>query len=763
MSAEQTAENMGEEHQAEISLGDILAMLRRRLWFIVAVTLAATAIAVGFAYTLTPIYEASATVLVDNRKKAVLNPFEQVMNELPADTPTVESEVELIRSNGVMLAVIEELNLRSDPEFAASQKKANPILRALGLARDPAPQHKLHQDPDKPDRDEVLADFAIRLKVQRKRNSYLIEVSFASESAVQSARIVNAVVGAYIKSQIEAKMKQAGMASEWLAEKLERMRLAAVVADRKVAEFKSKNTLIDTEHGQRLDDKELARLLEQAVLARTQVAEARAKYEQVQRLMKTPGARAAIADVLDSHTVRMLKDQLVKATRREAELVTRYGDRHPELIKARAEVRDVETKIDAEVDQILANYKSAFEVAATREKTLTQNLEKLKLNQALTNDVTVKLKDLEREAQSARQVYEAFLTRYKNTVEQQTMQYGDSRITETATTPLNPSSPKRKKLMLLGFAGGLGLALLLAFALEMMQPGLARQEDFEAATKLTHLASVPKLEAAANLGKTADTLRRNRLIVVEPEAQFSEAIRALRHALDRRATEKKPRIVMITSALPQEGKSAVTSNLAHHYSLSGARTLLIDGDLRRASLTRSLCRGEQELGLLESLLHRLPAEEAILVDEATGLCFLPANGASPPRISVPEVLASTSLKGMLDRLRNQFDVIMIDCPPVLPVVDARIVADHVDQIAFLMRWKKTPKDLARRAIRNLSGNGEKLAGLIVNEVDQRDYEATYSYRVETVSKKRGKRKPSSRVSYAPRLQLDPSEIEARHT
>ncbi|KAB2851343.1 MAG: AAA family ATPase [Hyphomicrobiaceae bacterium] len=761
MSAELTTEGTGEERQAEVSLGDILAMMRRRLWLIIAVTVAATAVAVAFAYSLTPIYEASATVLVDNRKKAVLNPFEQVMNELPADTPTVESEVELIRSNGVMLAVIEELKLREEAEFSGGEKKGNSLLKALGLAQEAAPERKLHQNPDKPDRDEVLAEFATRLKVQRKRNSYLIEVSFASQSAVQSARIVNAVVNAYIKSQLEAKMKQAGMAAEWLAEKLERMRLAAVAADHRVAEFKSKNTLIDTEHGQRLDDKELARLLEQAVLARTQVAEARAKYEQVQRLMKTPGARAAIADVLDSHTVRMLKDQLVKATRREAELVTRYGDRHPELIKARAEVRDVEIKIDLEVDQIVANYKSAYEVAATRERTLTQNLEKLKLNQAMTNDVTVRLKDLEREAHSARQVYEAFLTRYKNTVEQQTMQYGDSRITETATTPLNPASPKRKKIMLLGFAGGLGLALLLAFALEMMQPGLARPEDFEAATKLAHLASVPKLEEVGKLGETAAALRRNRLIVVEPEAQFCEAIRALRHALDRRSSQGKRRVIMVTSALPHEGKSAITSNLAHHYSLSGARTLLIDGDLRRASLTRSLCTGAQDVGLLESLLHRMPVEEAILVDESTGFCFLPAHGASPPRVSVPEVLASVSLKGMLDRLRDQFDIIMVDCPPVLPVVDARIVADHVDQIAFLMRWKKTPKELARRAIRNLSGNGEKLAGLIVNEVDPRDYEATYSYRVET--NRKGKRNPSRRVTYAPVLEIDAAEFRPRRT
>ena len=761
MSVDQTMEGSGEEAKSEVSLGDIIAMLRRRVWLILAVTFVCGALAVAFAYSLTPIYEASATILVDNRKKSVLNPFEQVMNELPADTPTVESEVEMIRSNGVMLAVIEELKLRQDPEFVGVEKKPNPILKALGLAEPKAPEKQLHQNPDQPDRDEVLADFATRLKVQRKRNSYLIEVSFASQSAVQSARIVNAVVNAYIKHQLDAKMKQAGLASEWLAEKLERMRLAAVTADRKVAEYKSKNVLIDTEHGQRLDDKELARLLEQAVLARTQVAEARAKYEQVQRLMKSPGARTAIADVLDSHTVRMLKDNLVKATRREAELVTRYGDKHPELIKARAEVHDVEIKIDAEVDQILANYKSAYEVAANRERTLTQSLEKLKLAQTITNDVTVKLKDLEREAQSSKQVYEAFLTRYKNTVEQQTMQYGDSRITETATTPLNPASPKRKKIMLLGFAGGLGLALLLALALEMMQPGLARPEEFEAATKLTHLASIPRLEDAGKAGKTAETLRRNRLIVAEPEAQFSEAIRALRHSLDRKAAGRKRRIIMLTSALPHEGKSAITSNLAHHYSLSGARTLLIDCDLRRASLTRSLCTGSEDIGLLEALLQRRPIEEAILLDEATGLCFLPARGSSPPRVSVPEVLASQSLKGTLDRLRDQFDIVMIDCPPVLPVVDARIVADHVDQIAFLMRWKKTPKELARRAIRNMSGNGDKLAGLIVNEVDPRDYEATYSYRVEKTSKDKGKRTKGARVSYAPAIELDATDVRTR--
>jgi capsular exopolysaccharide synthesis family protein len=745
MSAQAGADIAGEGGGSETSIADMLAMLRRRWILIACITLTASAVAIGYGMSLPNLFDAVATVLIDPRKKTIVKDAD-VVSELPADTPTMESEVEVLASKSNMSRVIDLLDLRHDPEFN-TESLTNKILRKLGLRHSrpvDAPQHaRNHESPylaGEPERDEVLDVLGMHLKVQRRRNTYLIEVIATSKDPVKAARIANVLVDSYLKQQLEIKTRATGTASGWLEQKLDVLRQRLVESERAVAMFKAEHGLIDTEHGQRLEDRQIARLMEQVVVARTQLAETRAKYAQVQKLINTPGARGAAADVLDSHTVRLLKDQLVKVTRREAELETRYGPRHPEILKIKAELKDVEKQIEIEVDQILANYKSAYEVAEQRERSLTQQLDELKSTQAVINDASVKLRELEREAGATKAVYEGFLARSKQTAEHQSMQLIDARLVEAATVPLAPAGPKRKKIAAMGLIGGLVVSLGLVFLFEMMAPGLARPEEFEAAMQLPHLGSLPDQSTVV----AGNPMRANRLILARPEGPFAEAVRSVRHALDERWRNGQGRMVMLASALPGEGKTAVASNVALHYSLTGTRTLLIDCDMRRASLTRSFLPHPVEFGLFECMTQRRPIEQAILRDHATGLCFLPAHGAAPPTVSVPEMLASPALEGILLRLRRQFDVIIVDCPPILPVIDARIIADHVDQIVFIAKWRAVPKEQIRRALRLISVNGNKLTGFAINQIDQSALGAAYGYGPSAY--RAGRRRPTKTAS-----------------
>jgi polysaccharide biosynthesis transport protein len=713
----------GEAGGSGFSLERAIAALRRRWRLAAVVPAAAVLVATLVAVVLPDRFEASAVIQIDPRKKTISN-IEGVLSELKADAATVDSEVEVIRSRAVTLKVIDILDVRSDPEFAQSS-----FWRRMGLTRGErrtrGPADAAANVPTggirgpaspgstQPERDEVAAAFAERLKVGRVRNTLLIDIRFSASDPVKAARIANTVAEVYLAEQLAAKQRAAGVATGLLEEKLEELRKKLAVSERKVEQFKAANDIFDSE-GQILSEKQLARLMEQTVMARNTTAEARAKYEQAQRLKAKGESSGAIADVLQSHTVRLMKEQLANATRREAELLTKYGARHPEMQKVRAEVADAEGQLAAEVTRLVANLRNEFEVAQAREEQLAKGLELLKQEQVLSREAGVQLKELEREAATSRQLFEALLARYKQTAETQGLQLPDARLVEQADVPLTPAAPKRKQIVLLAALGGLlgGIALILV--LEFATSGLGRPEDVEQAFELAHLASLPKLVEPDR--QDPDPLRHVRRILAEPRGAFSEAVRAARREIDVRRRDRGPRVILVAGSLPGEGASVVASNLAHHYAVTGERVLLIDADLRRAALTRQLAPAVAA-GLAEVLAGFLPPEQAILRDGGTGLHFLPAGAGCPVQASPPEMLASTRMTEMLVALRRRFDTIVIDAPPLLPVIDARILADLADQIVFAMAWRSTPKPLARRALTLLGFNQEKLVGVVVNRVD----------------------------------------------
>jgi len=381
--------------------------------------------------------------------------------------------------------------------------------------------------------------------------------------------------------------------------------------------------------------------------------------------------------------------------------------------KVQAEIADATVQLNREVDRLFANLKNDFEIAESREQQLATALTSAKEQQAQTKEAVVTLNALQRDAMSSKQLFEALLTRYKQTAETQDLQLADAKIVERAGVPLSPAAPKRKVFVLAAAFGALGLGIVIAFAIDLMAPGLARAEDVKRALEHEHLASVPMVEGSR------EQLRAARLMLADPDGVFAETIRGLRHEIDAGWPYQAPRIIMMASSMPNEGKSAIASNLAHHLALTGVRTLLVDADLRKASLTRVLCPGGAELGARECLETRRPVEDAILRDQVSGLCFLPAHGPTQSRLNPSELLVSPMMTGMIGRLKEHFDAIVIDCPPVLPVVDARILADFADQIVFVMTWRKTPKELARRALRNLGANERKVMGVVLNQVEER--------------------------------------------
>lgn len=713
------------------SVDRVLSAVRRRLKIVIAMPIIAAALSVLFAMSLPTRYDASAVVQIDSRKKTISN-LEGVLSELKADGAVVDSEEEIIASRLIALKVIDILKLREDPEFSRPPLWRRTLtmlgLRAPDLPTPTPPLSELGPTvnidpltgmlgPDKPGQtqpvpDEVAVAFAERLKVTRVRKTLLIDIRFSAETAVKAAKIANTVAEVYLAEQLRQKHEVTDHAAKLLKQKLDSLRTEVTEAEHRVAQFKAENDIIDSE-GQILGEKQLARLMEQTVIARNNTAEARAKFDLVQRLATTGSDVGDIADVLQSHTIRLLKEQYAKATGRQAELATRYGPRHPEMQKIAAEVSEAHAQLDIEIKRLVSNLHNELQVAERRERDLNESLNSLKGDDALSKSVGVKLKELQRDADSTKSLYESLLARYKQTVETQSLQLPDARIVEQADAPLFPAAPKRKQIVILATFGGGALGLMIAVFIEFFTFGIGRPEDVERVFELAHLASLP---AAASDEPPRAALQDMRIMVAEPTGTFAEAIRAMRREVDVRRAFDGPRIVQIAAALPGEGGSIVASNLALHYALTGARVLLIDGDLRRAHLTRELAAGRR-YGLADAIANGFAPESLILRDTSTGLNFLPALGPAPTTLAAAEILSSQSTAHALHRLKSQFDLVVVDAPPLLPVIDGRILADHADQIVFVMSWRRTPKQLARRALSSLGFNQSKLVGVVVNQVD----------------------------------------------
>lgn len=690
-----------------------LFAVRRHLFLIAVITAIGTGIAGLYAYSLKNYYAGYSVVQVDPRQKSITK-IDGVVADLRGDFATIESQAQLIRSTPLLLKVIDRLNLRADPEFGGySAYKKNPNAAQVSKPKNVEDLlARKREQPGGPQRDYIVANLASHLNVRRIRNTLLIEIKAYSRDPEKAAKIANTLADVFLQDQIEAKQSAVGLATDLLGKKLKSLRVELTQAETDVERFKAKHKIF--EDGKlRLSRSELARLMEQTVQARNATASARAKFEKAQALLNSGRDNGDLAEVLQNNTISRLKDELAQARRKRAELATKYGPRHPDMKQSIADVREAQSQLDAEINRLVSNISNEYDVAKSREQRLKENLNELKSKQSVEDEVSVELAELKRRADNTRQVYQALLGRYKASAETQYLQIPDVSVVERANIALQPDGPNRKRFLILGLILSLGAALALVLAIEFITPGISRPADAERVLDVTHLTSIPELSEYN--GRDFSPSLPLRMVISQPRSIYAESIRTIRRELDIKTTSLPSRVFVIASSLPEEGTEMIASNLAHHYATTRDRVLLIDGDLRRAALTRKLA-AQRHNGLLEVLWHGLAPESAILHDQSTGLHFLPAMGPSPLEPASPELLASGHMAKVLSHLKTQYDTIIIDAPPLLPVIDGRILADYADQIVFSITWRKTPKQLAKRALRLLGQSQDRVAGVVVNQI-----------------------------------------------
>jgi exopolysaccharide transport family protein len=712
-----------------VDLLEIGRILRRRWRIVTAIAGAFTAVALIYVLSATTQYTATSTVLVDPRRANVVDSTQTVLSNFGTDDATIESQTLLIKSGAILRRVVDKMKLATDEEFVPPPSLVGTIR---GLFRFSSASPTMSAE-------EIAATRAVetlqrQLKVVRQGTTFLVDIGVNSQSPTKAAQIANTIADSYFEEQVRSKYEATRIAAGWLSGQLENLKKRVTVSEKAVEDYRSANNLTASQ-GVTVNDQQMTDLNNKLIEARVQTAETRAKFDQVQQMAKSGADPGSTNAAMSSEMITKLRTQYADIAKSSADLSARYGNQHPQVANVRAQLRDTQRLINEEVKRIVESTRHDYDVAQSREKSLQKSFEELQGVSNVSGQALVHLHELRREAEANRTLYESYLARYKETSAQESLEMPDSRIVTRAVIPISPSFPKSSMIVGLALILGFGIGCAAAFLADYLDRRVKTLDEAEELLGLPALAAVPLVDVrdlARRAKRGREALDRHdpnatgllppalqpplmRYAMEEPSSLFAESIRAIRLSVQRALRVRPAQIVLVTSAIDNEGKTTVAVNLALSLAALNIRTLLIDCDLRNPETTRSLCPRARS-GLLQVAQGKEPIERAILVDRGSGLSVLPAPMNSYSH-ATSELMFSEGIGVTFDQLRQHFELIVLDCPPLLPLVDGRALAEHADQIVLALAWDKTPRDAARAAVEMLAPVHDRILGTVLTRVD----------------------------------------------
>jgi len=677
--------------------GLVDAFLRRWRVF-TAVVIVVVILAVTVSLILRPVYEAAANIRIDPIQKSAID-IDAVARGAPPDQALVDSEVKLMQSRDVARAVVRELNLTADPEF-------NPSLHGHSLlgggAAGRAPPEELATDS-------VLK----HLEAAREGSTYIVDLKFKSHDPVKSATVANAIAQEYVEAGIRARANAASSQSSGLNDRLNTLDNEVKQADSAVASFKAANGIVTASSGGTITEQQINTVTEELGTAESDAAAAQAKYDAAHSQMSQGGVDS-VSTVLNSPVIVELRKQLADAQREQADISSRYGPKHPESIKISQQLDSLNRQLRDESLQIVSGLQSDARAAQARVAVLRANLNSLKGEQANNSRASVVADTMEREAEAKRNTYNQLAASAQQVNQQEHSTQSQAQIVGQASAPTKASFPNKPLFVAMGLALGITFGVIAVFLLEFFDSGLRTVEEVESELGANFVTSIPLLTPSALRvdGRRIDAWD---YVMARPMSGYAEALRGIRSALILSDVQKTKRIIVVTSALPNEGKTATSVALARTMAMSGERVLLVDCDLRRNSL-EGLVKTAPGAGLIEVLTGAAPLAAAIVPDAVRGLDILCIYKATfTPR----DLLGHPRMIELLAELRNQYDHVVLDGPPLLAVSDARTLATLGDAVVMVARWASTPRNAVRAALDMLERDGAPLLGLVLSMVDTR--------------------------------------------
>jgi polysaccharide biosynthesis transport protein len=695
-----------------------LGFLFRRYVVVVLLMLLGGMAGAIFLVVKPPTYTADAKVLIGAPKPEFVQQ-QSLLTDAPLDQTQMETQFQLLLSRAILAPIVQKLKLTDDPEF--SSPPGGSIRRVFNVfTNSSSPQPTL--DPT----ETAISALTDRLTINRVGWSRVIEIGARSRSAEKAAQIANAVATAYIDDQQEAKVQANRTAATWLQERLRQLQEQAAAAERAKVEFKQQNNILSAD-GKRIDEQNVANLNERVVAARNHSSEVFARLTRLESIIRAWNPKASsidgsISDELGSPILTNLRQQYLDLSRREAEWSTKYGREHGAVVELRNRLLGLRTSTFEELQRIAAVLKSDYVIAQTHQAEIEKQLERVISQADTANNASVILQELESNASTYHALYKSFLHRYTGAVQQDSYPLVEIRLISSASALSTKVKPKPLLVLGLSLMGGLALGVGVGLLRDLMDHVFRTNTQVESLLQIPCISVVPfvkrsqlrrkKLFAKASgertVARDASMFWR---VIESPSPIFAEAIRSIKLGIHYRGKGCNT-VIGFTSALPNEGKSTIAAAVAQLTAKVGGRVIIVDCDLRIPSLSRRWAPNATR-GITDVISGARSLEETIWKDPETNLFFLPAMQTAP--LFANEVLGSEALKSLIDRLRESFDYVIVDLPPLVPITDARTAVHLVDCIILVLEWGRTRIDVVRHALDTAPDLRQVIIGTALNK------------------------------------------------
>ncbi len=690
------------EHEEEIDLRQYWNVLRRRKWVILGLAVAVTTIAALVVFAIKPVYRATTTVMIESKEANVVS-IQDVYGLDTRGQEYYQTQFEILKSRPLAEKVVTRLQLATTPEFAK-----DPAAKPFWSSWLSLPEKEEMFGP----RDEqalVVNHYKDLLQVSPVPKTQLVKVSFESHDPEQASAIANAHAQAFIESHLEAKESMSRSASEWMSGRLDELRLKLTAAEGRLQAFKEREHLVDVEGIQGLPARELNELTTKLVDARRDLSQANNAYTQVNQVRGASlDDKLTIPAIKSDALVQQFRQAHAEADLKVAELSKRYGAQHPKMKAAVSERDAAERALAHQVDSVMEAIRNEHDVARGQAQAIAAAMDTAKSDVQLVGRKDSEYRALLREVETSRQLYDLFYTRISETNESGDLASANARVIEPASVPLQPVKPQKKMVIVLTFVLTLMLAVMLAFLLEMLDNTVKHATDVEQKLGVQLLGLLPLLRKKR---KAHESIGLEFTHIDTPA--FGEAIRTVRTGVTLSSLDKAQKLIMVTSSVSGEGKTSVSCNLALAFA-QVERVLLIDADMRRPSVAKEFGLDRSQSGLSDLCAGTVNATECIVRNNEYKLDILTA-GMVPP--NPQELLGSRRLQSVLANLKENYDRVIIDCPPVLPVSDALLLANLVDMLVYVVKADATSVTQIKSGIQQIKRTPVSIAGVVLNQVD----------------------------------------------
>jgi len=719
----QAAKTVMETNREErIDLRDYMRVIVKRRWTIISIFALVVLAAAVYTFSAIPIYQATARIVIEKENPNLVS-IQEVMAVDATGSDYYQTQYKIIESRAVAREVVQRLNLQNTPEFfpepgddVISNIKAwvNTTLTSwkdwinalIKTGPAPADPEAYELSPDF----KLVNAFIDRVKVEPIRNSRLVDIRVAAMDPKMAARMANELVRAYIDQNLESKLAAAKDAVQWLGDRIQEERRKVEAAEGALLTYKEKFQIITdfSSDAEKITAQKLAQLNSQVVDAESARVEAETRYKQAMALDDTPDMLDSIPEVLKNELVQEIKKMEVNLYNRMSELSKKYGKRHPQMLAIESELEDLQKRKVQEVKRVINSLRNQFRLAVAKEESLKKALEKQKNESLEMNKKAVQYGVLQRQAESARQMYEMLIKRFKETSLTEEMKTGNIRVVDRAETPIHPVKPRKKLNLLLALVVGLTLGIGLAFFLEYLDNTIKLPDEVRDYLKIPYLGPIP---AYAKDG-SRDGFSGDLVALHAPKSTASESFRGIRTGVLFSSADKSPQVILVSSSGPGEGKTVCASNLAVTMAQAGTRVVLLDCDMRRPR-QHKLFNISREVGVSNVLVGSNTLAEALVADVIPNLDVIPC-GPIPPNPS--EIIGSNKMKDLIAALRKDYARIIIDSPPVTAVTDSVVLAQAADGVIVVIRAGDTPRQIVLGGIFHLKALNAPILGAILNGV-----------------------------------------------